>query len=164
MTENSDDGIFCTSCSPDCRAVGYYLTFAVGLILFGVGILLIIMLVQDTGLGLLIGGSFIVLCSPLWNRSPKACVASLKNPLRISSLLMSYLSDLIFICSADSSPETYKTFPSPLILSHICKINVDLPIPGSPPSNTSDPFTSPPPSTLFNSLNPVFILKVSFAS
>ena len=95
MTENPDDGIFCTSCSPECRSVGYYLTFAVGLILFGVGIILIIMLVQDTGLGLLIGGSFIVLCSPLWNRSPKACVASLKNPLRISSLLI-YLGCLAF--------------------------------------------------------------------
>ena len=51
----------------------------------------------------------------------------------ISSLLIPNLSALNFICSADSSPDTYKTFPSPFTLSQICKINVDLPIPGSPP-------------------------------
>ena len=50
-----------------------------------------------------------------------------------SSFLTSNLSALNLICSADSSPETYNTLPSPLILSHICKIKVDLPIPGSPP-------------------------------
>lgn len=52
---------------------------------------------------------------------------------KISSLSIPSLSALIFICSADSSPETYKTFPSPFTLSQICKIRVDLPIPGSPP-------------------------------
>ena len=70
---------------------------------------------------------------------------------RMSSLFIPSLSALSFICSADSSPDTYKTFPSPFILSHICKINVDFPIPGSPPSNTSEPFTNPPPNTLSSS-------------
>lgn len=74
------------------------------------------------------------------------------------------LSALSFICSADSSPETYKTCPSPFTLSHNCKINVDLPIPGSPPSKINEPFTSPPPKTLSNSSNPVDVLIVSFAS
>ena len=32
------------------------------------------------------------------------------------------------------------------------------PIPGSPPSNVSDPGTIPPPKTLSNSLSPVRIL------
>ena len=40
------------------------------------------------------------------------------------------------------------------VLSQICKIKVDLPIPGSPPSKVRDPFTKPPPSTLSNSSNP----------
>lgn len=35
------------------------------------------------------------------------------------SLLIPSLSALIFICSADSSPDTYKTFPSPFTLSQI---------------------------------------------
>src|SRR6476659_2127567 len=35
-----------------------------------------------------------------------------------------------------------------------CRSSVDLPMPGSPPSNTSDPGTSPPPSTRSNSLTP----------
>ena len=42
------------------------------------------------------------------------------------------LSALIFTCSADSSPETYNTFPSPSILSHNWSINVDFPIPSGP--------------------------------
>lgn len=64
---------------------------------------------------------------------------------RISSLLICNLSALSFICSADSSPDTYKTFPSPFILLHNCKISVDLPIPGSPPSKIREPLTIPPP-------------------
>lgn len=51
---------------------------------------------------------------------------------KISSLWIPNLSALSFICSADSSPDTYNTFPSPCILLHSCKISVDLPIPGSP--------------------------------
>ena len=47
---------------------------------------------------------------------------------------------------------------------HICKINVDFPIPGSPPNNVNEPSTKPPPSTLSNSSVPVFILIVVFFS
>ena len=36
-----------------------------------------------------------------------------------------------------------------------CKITVDLPIPGSPPIKTTEPFTIPPPNTWSNSLIPV---------
>ena len=74
------------------------------------------------------------------------------------SLFIPSLSALIFICSADSSPETYKTLPSPFILFDSCKIKVDFPIPGSPPSKVKEPFTRPPPSTLSNSSKPVDIL------
>ena len=80
---------------------------------------------------------------------------------KISSLWIFNLSALNFICSADSSPETYKTFPSPFILSQTCKINVDFPIPGSPPTNTKEPLTSPPPNTLSSSAYPVEILCAS---
>ena len=79
----------------------------------------------------------------------------------ISLFFIPNLSALIFICWADSSPDTYKTCPSPLILSHICKIKVDLPIPGSPPSKVREPLTSPPPNTLSSSPNPVFVLTIS---
>ena len=79
----------------------------------------------------------------------------------ISLLLIPSLSALIFICSADSSPETYKTLPSPLILLQSCKIKVDLPIPGSPPTKTREPLTSPPPSTLSSSPIPVLTLAAS---
>ena len=80
---------------------------------------------------------------------------------RISSFLIFNLSALNFICSADSSPETYKTFPSPLTLSHSCKIKVDFPIPGSPPTNTKEPLTNPPPNTLSSSAYPVEVLCAS---
>src|SRR3989338_66988 len=38
---------------------------------------------------------------------------------------------------------------------HTCKSNVDLPIPGVPPTNTAEPTISPPPRTLSNSFIPV---------
>ena len=79
----------------------------------------------------------------------------------MSSLSIPSLSALSFICSADSSPDTYSTFPSPCILLHSCKINVDFPIPGSPPSRISEPFTIPPPSTLSSSPKPVDVLATS---
>ena len=79
----------------------------------------------------------------------------------MSSLSIPSLSALNFICSADSSPETYNTFPSPCILLHNSRINVDFPIPGSPPSNISEPFTIPPPKTLSSSPNPEDSLATS---
>ena len=72
------------------------------------------------------------------------------------------LSALNLTCSADSSPETYKTFPVPVILSQSSNIRVDFPIPGSPPSKTSEPLTSPPPKTLLSSPIPVSILDSFF--
>ena len=47
------------------------------------------------------------------------------------------------------------------MLDAACMMIVDLPIPGSPEIRTSDPLTSPPPSTLFSSPIPVLILWYS---
>ena len=75
------------------------------------------------------------------------------------------LSARIFICVGDSSPDTYKTF---LFfddsMPHTCNITVDLPIPGSPPINTTEPFTIPPPSTWSSSLMPVLKRTCSIPS
>src|SRR5690625_642228 len=63
-----------------------------------------------------------------------------------------------FVCCVDSSPETYNTdncFSANE--ADICKRSVDFPIPGSPPIKTSDPGTTPPPSTRLNSLIDVVI-------
>ena len=57
----------------------------------------------------------------------------------------------ILICRSDSSPDTYSTFWESAISIAICSINVDLPIPGSPPTSTTEPGTIPPPSTRANS-------------
>ncbi len=57
----------------------------------------------------------------------------------------------ILICRSDSSPETYNTRSRFAIASAICSISVDLPMPGSPPTSTIEPGTSPPPSTRANS-------------
>ena len=68
----------------------------------------------------------------------------------------------IFICFKDSSPEMYNTFLSMWErFLHICNSSVDFPIPGSPPTSTSEPATMPPPSTLSSSLIPVDIRSVS---
>ena len=74
------------------------------------------------------------------------------------------LSALILIWFKDSSPDTYKTgtFCSAAFL-HICNKSVDFPIPGSPPTSTSDPFTIPPPSTRSSSFIPVINLSSSDA-
>ncbi len=57
------------------------------------------------------------------------------------------------VCRADSSPVMYKTRKSSRASAAAsCSSRVDLPMPGSPPNNTSDPGTSPPPSTRFSSL------------
>ncbi len=53
-------------------------------------------------------------------------------------------------CRALSSPETYRVSIS-LSLSMVCRTRVDFPIPGSPPSNTTDAGTSPPPRTRLSS-------------
>ena len=53
------------------------------------------------------------------------------------------LSPRILICSSDSSPDTYKTFPYlDAILLAVCNSNVDFPIPGSPKIKFKDPFTN----------------------
>ena len=69
----------------------------------------------------------------IFNISASIISISVSPRNNIFSLFIPSLSALIFICSADSSPEMYKTFPSPFTLSHICRIKVDFPIPGSPP-------------------------------
>src|SRR5258708_5439377 len=59
--------------------------------------------------------------------------------------------------SGDSSPETYSVeTPWLSSLAAHCISSVDLPIPGSPPTSTTEPGTIPPPSTKSNSARPVF--------
>ena len=69
----------------------------------------------------------------------------------------------IFTCRADSSPDTYSTqAPSRDMLAHSWVSSVDLPMPGSPPTSTSEPSTTPPPST--RSSSPMPLLRRSMAS
>lgn len=72
------------------------------------------------------------------------------------------LSALIFICSSDSSPDTYKILPYLVaILLAACKSIVDFPMPGDPDIRVKDPLTMPPPKTLFSSFIPVSNLSYS---
>ncbi len=57
----------------------------------------------------------------------------------------------ILIWRSDSSPDTYKTVLFSASCIAICKVSVLLPMPGSPPINTIEPGTIPPPNTLANS-------------
>src|SRR5437773_9227144 len=63
------------------------------------------------------------------------------------------------ICSGDSSPDTYSV-GTPALSSRAahCSSRVDFPMPGSPPTSTTDPGTVPPPNTKSNSSRPVFHL------
>ena len=67
----------------------------------------------------------------------------------------------ILTCAADSSPHTSSTGRSRATWSSICSSSVDLPMPGSPPTSTSEPGTMPPPSTRSSSAMP--LLKRSAA-
>ena len=58
-------------------------------------------------------------------------------------------------CWADSSPDTYTQARSAPIKAVACNNKVDLPMPGSPPNNTTAPSTKPPPNTRSNSVKPV---------
>ena len=81
---NEDTGVFCQNCSPTTRKVGYYLTFAVGFILFVFGVILIATLTVTP----LICGSLIIIFCPLWIKSPRDMCIALKNPVRITSTLI----------------------------------------------------------------------------
>ena len=74
-----------------------------------------------------------------------------RSSITVPSVIPS-LTALDFICDTDSSPDTYRTLVSVSTrFLHISSSRVDLPIPGSPPTSTSEPFTMPPPRTLSSS-------------
>src|SRR5262249_48015305 len=75
-----------------------------------------------------------------------------------SSVVTESLSPRILIWWADSSPDAYRTTDVSARCDATSNMRVDLPTPGSPPSRTSAPATTPPPSTRSNSLIPVEIL------
>ena len=86
-TEEDSGGIFCQNCSPTTRKLGYYITFLIGIIVFGYGIISMIIPSSGPAYTLLIGGYTILLC-PLWIKSPKGCFADMKNALKITSTLI----------------------------------------------------------------------------
>jgi len=58
-------------------------------------------------------------------------------------------------CRADSSPDTYSTRPpARAMFASACVSSVDFPMPGSPPTSTTEPSTTPPPSTRSSSPMP----------
>ena len=61
----------------------------------------------------------------------------------------------ILTCAADSSPQTSSAGRPAATLSSTCSRSVDLPMPGSPPTSTSEPGTMPPPSTRSSSSMPL---------
>ena len=84
-----------------------------------------------------------------------------RSSITVPSVMPS-LTALDFICDTDSSPDTYSTLlSSSTRLRHISRRSVDFPIPGSPPTRTSEPFTIPPPRTRSSSEILVLILVSS---
>ena len=87
-TDSEDSGgIFCQNCSPTTRKLGYWITFLLGFIIFGFGIINMIFALGFLSWYLVIGGYTILLC-PLWVKSPSGCFADMKNALKITSTLI----------------------------------------------------------------------------
>ena len=83
--DNGDTGgLFCQSCSPTTRKLGYYITFAIGFFIFIYGIISLL----GSNIWFLIIGCFVVLLAPLWIKNCKSCLLDLKNPLRITSTII----------------------------------------------------------------------------
>ena len=83
-SEEDDGGIFCQSCSPTTRKCGYYITFLVGLVGFAFGF--IDLFAGHTWIAII--ASLLILCCPLWIKSPKKCFMDFRNILRMSSALI----------------------------------------------------------------------------
>ena len=69
------------------------------------------------------------------------------------------------ICAADSSAEMYAMRKSEAAsCPAICNRSVDLPMPGSPPTKTTEPGMMPPPKTRSNSEMPICSRSWSWSS
>ena len=86
-----DTGLFCRNCSPLTRKLGYWFTLAVGVIAYVLGIVNLI----SFSYTFLIAGSVIIIFSPLWIKSPCNLIKDLKNPIRITSLII-FLGCIVF--------------------------------------------------------------------
>ena len=96
-SEDDDGGIFCQSCSPTTRKIGYYLTFILGAIGLIVGFVLAFF---GTSWVVIIGSFLIMLC-PLWIKSPRKCITDFKNILKVTSFLIHFIClivVIVFIC------------------------------------------------------------------
>ena len=83
-SEGDERGMCCKSCSTTTTKCGYYLTFALGLLIFGYGIVDLI----KGKVYFLIIGSLVILFCPLWIKDCSSCFKDLKNPMRLSSTLI----------------------------------------------------------------------------
>ena len=82
--EDDDGGLFCQSCSPVVRKIGYYLTFIVGAILFIIGFISIFL----GSLGLVIAGTILILFCPFWIKSLKKCFLDFRDLIKLTSFLI----------------------------------------------------------------------------
>ena len=93
-SEDDDGGIFCQSCSPTTRKIGYYATFLVGFIGFIWGF--ISSFAGDVAV--LIISCLVILFCPLWIKSPKKCLIDFKNVLKVTSFLIFIAMLILTIC------------------------------------------------------------------
>ena len=92
------------------------------------------------------------LCSPMFSIMSSKQVWFNKNKF---SAVTPSRSQRSLTCAQLSSAETYKTDCVLARLAAICVNSVLLPTPGSPPINTREAGTMPPPNTLSNSCMPL---------
>ena len=86
-SEDDDGGIFCQSCSPTTRKIGYYLTFIAG----AIGLVIGFILSFFGSIWLVVIGSLLIIFSPFWIKSPRKCITDFKNILKVTSFLIHFV-------------------------------------------------------------------------
>ena len=100
MSEEDNGSCCCPCLTPDQRKIGYYITYGVGLLLFGFGVLNIFNIIfnsNSSSPAYLIAGSLLIIFDPLWIKNCSGLLSDMKSPGRVSSTILFVASNAALI-------------------------------------------------------------------
>ena len=89
-SSSEEIGGICPFISESTRKICYYITFILGIILFGAGIFILFTSEKHSLWGLIVGAGLSFFC-PLWIKNFSQCCAGLKNALKLISTLIYFI-------------------------------------------------------------------------